>query len=333
MAGKRTAGLTITVTVFGLLAVAVLGWRLLVAADPSGAAAAPTVPASRTPEGKAAPPDRAAPEPAADSEQDPPEQEAQDPPAQEHAPVPALYLGDSLAMENQLVLTDLLKKTATVRNAPYSGTTLCDYLERGQDRLLVPPQHTAAALVREEKPAVVVLQFWGNSWGYTPCMGSIVQGSEAYYKRYAADIRALTAEIERAAADAGIARPTIIWVLQGPDPMSPDRIRRVNGLYEKQAAAAGDLTADAGAAVSRAGDRYTHVQRLPCTPYEREHPEYCTDGDSTRLHRDDDYLHFCLAPTTQTPRPCPKRSPGILRYSKAIADAVTDHVREARTAR
>ncbi|WP_199546759.1 SGNH/GDSL hydrolase family protein [Streptomyces sp. N35] len=324
MAGKRTAGLTITVTVFGLLAVAVLGWRLLVASDPSGAAAAPTMPASRTPEGKAAPPKDGEPtaQPAAGDGQAAPDQD----------PVPALYLGDSLAMENQLVLTGLLKKTATVRNAPYSGTTLCDYLERAKDRLLVPPQHTAAALVREEKPAVVLLQFWGNSWGYTPCMGSIVQGSEAYYKRYAADTRALTAEIERAAADAGIARPTIVWVLQGPDPMSADRIRRINAIYERQAAASGDITADAGAAVSRAGDRYTHVQRLPCTPYEREHPEYCTDGDSTRLHRDDDYLHFCLAPTTRTPKPCPKRSPGILRYSKAIADAVTDHVRESRTA-
>ncbi|MBC9712020.1 SGNH/GDSL hydrolase family protein [Streptomyces sp. TRM66268-LWL] len=326
MAGKRTTGVTIALTVFGLLAVAVLGWRLLVASDPSGATSAPAVPASRNPEGKAAPPAEASPPPAATPEP------AAEEPAPEGDPVPALYLGDSLAMENQLVLTDLLRKTAAVRNAPYSGTTVCDYLESAKDRSLVPPQHKAAALVREEKPAVVVLQFWGNSWGYTPCMGSIKQGSEPYYERYAADTRALTAEIERAAADVGIARPKLVWVLQGPDPMTPDRIRRINGLYEKQAAEAGDLTADAGAAVSRSGDRYTHVQHLPCTRYERAHPEYCTGGDTTQLHRDDDYLHFCLAPTTTTPRPCPKRSPGILRYSKAIADAVGDHVRATRTA-
>ncbi len=323
MAGKRTTGWAMAVTAFALLAVAVLGWRLLVASDPSGAAATPTAPVSRTPEGKAAPPAddgaETTPQPSADSEKPRPQAPAD--------PVPALYLGDSLAMENQTVLAGLLKKTATVRSAPYSGTTLCDYLESAKDRSLVPLQHKAAALVREEKPAVVVLQFWGNSWGYTPCMGSIKQGSEAYYARYKADARALTAEIERAAADSGIARPTIVWVLQGPDPMATDRISRINGIYTKQAAAAGDITADAGAAVSPPGARHTYVQQLPCTRYEREHPGYCTDAGNAQLHRNDDALHFCLARTTKTPQPCPKRSPGILRYSSAIADAVTDHVR------
>ncbi|SDK89015.1 SGNH/GDSL hydrolase family protein [Streptomyces indicus] len=336
MSGKRTTSWAVAATVLGLLAVAVLGWRLLVASDPSGAAATPAAPAARTPEGKAVPGDGGAPGETpsgstadASTGGDPGTDQAEQP-APQGDPVPALYLGDSIAMENQIVLAGLLEKTATLRNAPYSGTTVCDYLERGKDRSLVPPQHKAAALVREVRPEVVVLQFWGNAWGYTPCMGSIVQGSEPYYERYVADVRALTAEIERAAAEAGIARPRLVWVLQGPDPMAPDRIRRVNGIYEKQARAAGDLTADAGAAVSRPGDRYTHVERLPCTAYERAHPEYCTDGTSTRLHRSDDYLHFCLAPTTKTPKPCAKRSPGVLRYSRAIADAVTGHVRSTR---
>ena len=36
----------------------------------------------------------------------------------------------------------------------------------------------------------------------------------------------------------------------------------------------------------------------------------------------DDYLHFCLAPTTEKPGPCPVRSPGILRLTRAITHAV-----------
>ncbi|WP_415951039.1 SGNH/GDSL hydrolase family protein [Streptomyces sp. KLOTTS4A1] len=319
MAGQRSTSWAVAVTVLGVLAVAVLGWRLLVTSDPSGAAARPTAPASRTSDASPVPEDADGPKDAgrsgAGSE------------AASEAPVPALYLGDSLAMENQEVLAGLLEDTASLRNAPYSGTTLCDYLERGEDRSLVPPQHKAAALVREVKPTVVILQFWGNSWGYTPCMGSIAQGSAAYYERHAADARALTTEIERAAKDVGIERPTLVWVLQGPDPMSPDRIRRINALYRKQAAARGDITADAGAAVSGPGGRYAHVQWLPCTRYEREHPPYCTDGGRAQLHRDDDYLHFCLAPTTKTPKPCAKRSPGVLRFSRAIADTVTRQVR------
>lgn len=62
------------------------------------------------------------------------------------------------------------------------------------------------------------------------------------------------------------------------------------------------------------------MQHLPCTAYERDHPAYCTQpsGNRTALHRDDDYLHFCLAPTTAKSRPCPVPSPGILRMTRAI---------------
>jgi hypothetical protein len=116
-------------------------------------------------------------------------------------------------------------------------------------------------------------------------------------------------------------------VSQGPDPITPERVRRVNALYEKRAAASGDLVADAGKAVSPATGRYAWTQYLPCTAYERGHPGLCTQPgrDRTALHRDDDYLHFCLAPTTSTPKPCPVRSPGILR----IAREVTKTVRQA----
>jgi hypothetical protein len=195
-------------------------------------------------------------------------------------------------------------------------------------RALVPPQDKAAALVRRLRPDVVVLQFWGNAWGYTPCMDGITydKAAGAYLTRYAGDAGRLTEQI----ADAGGARrPRIVWVLQGPDPIAPDRVRRVNALYEKQARASGDLVADAGRAVSPASGRYTWAQYLPCTRDEREHPVYCTQPGRgrTALHRDDDYLHFCLAPTTSKPKPCPVRSPGVLRIAREIARTVGKHVR------
>ncbi|MPY56293.1 SGNH/GDSL hydrolase family protein [Streptomyces spongiae] len=244
------------------------------------------------------------------------------------APV-VLYLGDSLAMENQKVLGQRLRGDLDARytSAPYSGTTLCDYLEGTDDRSLVPPQDKAAALVRRLRPDFVVLQFWGNAWGYTPCMDGITynKAEGRYFSRYAEDAGRLTEQI----ADAGGARrPTIVWVLQGPDPITPDRVRRVNALYEKRADASGDLVADAGRVVSPASARYTWARYLPCTAYEREHSAYCTEPGQgrTALHRDDDYLHFCLAPTTSKPKPCPVRSPGILRIAREISRTVGEHV-------
>ncbi|MEV0176092.1 SGNH/GDSL hydrolase family protein [Streptomyces sp. NPDC050803] len=247
------------------------------------------------------------------------------PSAPAKAPV-VLYLGDSLAMEAQQVLGQELRKglRATYTSAPYSGTTPCDYLEGTGERSLVPDAAKAAALVRKVRPDFVVLQFWGNAWGYTWCMDGITHADApgTYFRRYAADLKRLTDQI----AAAGDAR--IVWVLQGPDPITPDRVRQVNALYEERAAASGDLVADAGRTVSAAGARHTWVQHLPCTAYEREHPDYCTEAgsDRTALHRDDDYLHFCLAPTTSTPKPCPARSPGILRIAREITRVIGKHL-------
>jgi hypothetical protein len=240
-----------------------------------------------------------------------------------------LYLGDSLAMESQQVLGQSLREEVNARytSAPYSGTTLCDYLEGTGERSLVPPADKAAALVRSLRPDFVVLQFWGNSWGFTPCMDGITYDKEpaTYFKRYEADMKRLTEQI----ADAGGARrPRIVWVAQGPDPITPERIRSVNALYKAQAAASHDLLADAGRTVSPATARYTWAQYLPCTAYEHDHPAYCTEPgrDRTALHRDDDYLHFCLAPTTSTPKPCAVRSPGIVRITREITRVIADRV-------
>ncbi|MFF1380691.1 SGNH/GDSL hydrolase family protein [Streptomyces sp. NPDC058308] len=239
-----------------------------------------------------------------------------------------LYLGDSLAMENQDVLgADLRDRLgARYRSAPYSGTTLCDYLDGTGEDSLVPDKDKAAALVLAERPDYVVLQFWGNAWGYTPCMDGITYDKqrEKYYDRYAADARRLASQIHGAGGASG---PRVVWVLQGPDPITPDRVRGVNDLYEAQAKATGDLVADAGRSVAPASDRYTWVESLPCTAYERSHAAYCRTGRAA-LHRSgDDYLHFCLAPTTAKSRPCPVRSPGIRRMASAITERIRADLR------
>ena len=269
---------------------------------------------------EAAPSSVAPPKPAGTTQQ----QAAGSPAAPAKAPV-VLYLGDSLAMEAQKVVGQELRRDlrAEYTGRPYSGTTVCDYLEGTGAKSLVPDRDKAAALVRSLRPDFVVLQFWGNAWGYTWCMDGIThaEAPTTYFKRYRADIARLTEQIATAG---GAHRPRIVWVAQGPDPITPDRVRRVNELYARQAAASGDLVADAGAKVSAAGARDSWVQYLPCTAYEREHSAYCTQPgrDRTALHLDKDYLHFCLAPTTSTPKPCPVRSPGILRIAREITRVI-----------
>ncbi|MFH9424718.1 SGNH/GDSL hydrolase family protein [Streptomyces sp. NPDC017529] len=299
--------------VAALALVGVLGWSVVFASDPTDAPSGP---------GPGRPP--AATAPTTGSGEPEPERRAKAP----GRPVPALYLGDSLAMENQDVLAQWIDATgrAKLHTAPYSGTTLCDYLAAWRGKSLVPARDKAATLVRTVRPRVVILQFWGNAWGYTPCMAGATYGAADYYDRYAADARRLTREITAAARDAGLPRPKIVWASQAPDAFHPDRVRRVNGIYAAQAAATGDLYADAGRTLSPDGDRHRWTRRLPCDAYERAHPAYCTHpapgGGTTDLHRADDALHFCLAPTTSTPRPCPVRSPGIVRFARAVTAAV-----------
>ncbi|KEF06705.1 MULTISPECIES: hypothetical protein [Streptomyces] len=312
-------------TVVALALVGAFGWGVVFASDPTDA---PTGPES------APPPAATAPAPGGGTPVPLPHPTT--PGRTPSGPaVPALYLGDSLAMESQDVLAERLAATgrATLHAAPHSGTTLCDYLTSWRGKSLVPARDKAATLVRTVRPRVVILQFWGNAWGYTPCMAGATYGTAGYYQRYAADARALTEEITAAARDAGLARPKIVWASQGPDAFHPDRIRRVNALYADRAAAAGDLYADAGRTLGPAGDRYRWTRQLPCDAYERAHPAYCTHpapgGGTTDLHRTDDALHFCLAPTTTTPRPCPVRSPGIDRFARAVTATVDGWLRGA----
>ncbi|MFK8850921.1 SGNH/GDSL hydrolase family protein [Streptomyces sp. Ac-502] len=314
------------VPLLGVLALALvgaLGWSVVFASDPTDTPTGPRPAATASAPGgsdSAPPPEGAT--------------ESADPGHSARA-VPAIYLGDSLAMESQTALAERLRATGrvTLHSAPHSGTTLCDYLTAWRGKSLVPARDKAAALVRTVRPRVVILQFWGNAWGYTPCMAGATYGTAGYYDRYEADARALTEEITAAARAVGLARPKIVWASQAPDAFHPDRVRRVNAVYAGRAAASGDLYADAGRTLSPAGDRYRWTRQLPCDAYERAHPAYCTHpapgGGTTDLHRTDDALHFCLAPTTTTPRPCPVRSPGIDRFARAVTATVDGWLRSA----
>ncbi|MHC0432621.1 SGNH/GDSL hydrolase family protein [Streptomyces sp. O3] len=355
MGRKWLAGIAWVLAPLTLAAVGMFGARLVFASDSSDAnAAAPAaVPTAGAPSTKAAaapvhPRDQESARPAGSSDPENAPDPAESPtgkptgkpagePTSTAPPARALYLGDSIATENQDVLADLLDESGSAKllKAPHSGTTLCDYLEGDYDSLFIPDDRKAAALVRAKRPQVVVLQFWGNSWGFTPCMRGIVHDADpaTYFARYTADARELTEQITEAARTAGIPRPKLVWVLQGPDAVAPDRVRRVNEIYRAQARAAGDLVADAGARVSRPGDRYTYVQNLPCNAYERANPAYCTGGTTAQLHRTDDPLHFCLAPTKEGAPPCTVRSPGVLRFTQAITATVDDYVRDSRQRR
>jgi hypothetical protein len=69
--------------------------------------------------------------------------------------------------------------------------------------------------------------------------------------------------------------------------------------------------------------RYTWTQYLPCNEEERLY-DLCTlpeaFGGVARLHPDNSDYSLCLEP--EPSGSCVVRSPGVIRYSRAIAEAV-----------
>lgn len=251
-----------------------------------------------------------------------------------------IYVGDSIAFETSPVV----KYVAVSRGFSYAASTkggmaICDFFpetEEGAGTFRtwsepVPPN--LYDLVAFMKPQVVVMQFWGNSWIYTPCMKvggePLAPGSAAYYDRYAADAERAMEIIESAADAGGFAAPKVLWVLQGPDKGKPDRPRVLNASYTALAETWPNAgTIDAGREVSMAayyydpGDRYGWTEWLPCTQYERD-TNHCKDayGGVAQIHKSDDTIHFCLGKTDANGL-CDVWSPGIQRYGLAIAAAI-----------
>lgn len=250
-----------------------------------------------------------------------------------------LHLGDSLAAETYHTLVAQLEATgrATVMTSSFPGLALCDFLEFENAGAEIP--NRIRARVRSDEPHVVVLQFWGNA--LTPCIQARGFGTEAYFRQYSRDARDAAQQVANGAREAGIPRPKIVWVLQGPEKHDPplpagtkSRTERLNEIYAAAASRYGDAVSDAGWHVSlaagddpRPGDRYRWTQHLPCTPEERNTRGLCTHHESgggvAQLHKDDDPIHFCLGDLSRWFRfyTCGDTtpSPAILRYGGRIA--------------
>jgi hypothetical protein len=253
-----------------------------------------------------------------------------------------VYLGDSISVETSPVLQWIMAASGvTYAHSTLGGMAICDFFPETEApggpstfRLWhdpVPPN--LYDLVRFMQPQVVALQFWGNSWQFTPCMrdanGEILgPGTAGYYAKYAHDANRAMEIIRDAAASVGAPMPTVLWVLQGPDRGNPARPRILNDSYAALGATWPTArTVDAGREVSLAanywnpGDRYGWSQWLPCTQLERDggqcNPAF---GGVAQIHRDDDPLHFCLG--TIVNESCDTVSPGIARYGLAIAAAI-----------
>jgi hypothetical protein len=236
-----------------------------------------------------------------------------------------MVVGDSIAQEFAAYLTWILTgvgKAEFIEAAIAPDAALCDFLADRAHAL--PMEDTLRGRIERaaRPPHLIVMQFWGK---VSACMGDVEPASEAYYAQVLADASAAVAEIEAVAA--GHPRPRILWVLQGPDEDQPERIRRLNQVYEHVAREHGDRTSDAGRAVSVAANpfsadpeaRYSWPSHLLCTKEEEQMQGLCTAPPFTQIHPEDDEVHFCLSETPEGA--CdPLKSPGVMRYANVIID-------------
>lgn len=254
----------------------------------------------------------------------------------------AIYVGDSISVEtNPVVQWIMAAGGVTYGRSNLGGMAICDFFPETESpggvgtfrQLQSPVPPNLRDLVRFVQPQVVAMQFWGNSWQFTPCMqdanGQILApGTPGYYAKYAQDAQRAMVIIRDAAASVGAPMPIVLWVLQGPDQGNPSRPQVLNNMYAALGATWPTArTVDAGREVSLAanywnpGDRYGWSQWLPCTQLERDtshcNPAY---GGVAQIHKDSDPLHFCLG--TIVNGNCDVWSPGIFRYGLAIAGAI-----------
>ncbi|WP_436497366.1 hypothetical protein [Actinokineospora sp. HUAS TT18] len=96
-----------------------------------------------------------------------------------------VYVGDSVAAQNAPALSAALG--AEFYDASLGGTGICDYLA-GEPTWL-PASAKLGSLVRDQRPDLVILQFWGNDY-YSPCVSPLRRGEQAFYDN--SDLTALT---------------------------------------------------------------------------------------------------------------------------------------------
>jgi hypothetical protein len=246
------------------------------------------------------------------------------------APARILYVGDSLAANTADTVVNVTQgtdKRAITSHSAFPGMAICDFLEN--DNAEMPSADRLQARIRKNRPDLVIMQFWGNA--FTKCMIDAPFNTTEYFHRYFLDADAAVRLIEATAAEIGIPRPRIMWVLQGPEPDLPERTPVLNSIFGWIAAVHADRTSDAGRTLSVAADpgrssedgaRDRWTQFSPCTQGERGTP-LCTrpdtDGGVAQLHRDDDSIHFCLGRHKYFFQ-CDAPSPAITRYGNQIAE-------------
>ncbi len=158
--------------------------------------------------------------------------------------------------------------------------------------------------------SVVVISFTGNS--AFACMaddaGGFLQG-DALVAKYRADVTALIAIAHTAGA-----RTLLVGqpARAATDPAN-DLVTAINRMYAELAHSSHVAFVDAGASVENPDG--TFALGLPCVPGEQE-----CGSDGTNVVRNDDGVHFCPGPPTQTVD-CPVYSSGAFRFANSIATA------------
>ncbi|MFE0150240.1 hypothetical protein ACFWY5_24030 [Nonomuraea sp. NPDC059007] len=228
---------------------------------------------------------------------DPPtDAQLRNPPDPASGAAAVLYVGDSIATETAAALTYFIHATGkgAVTTVTTKNAQPCDILK------------DLPRLLKQARPRLVVLQFWTSSKDCATRVAEVIAGSAV--------------------------PPKVVWVLQGPDRDDPGRAQRLNEqIYQQVADRTGGVTADAGRQVSWAvhpfeqkpNGRYEWLAWMICNDEERRH-DLCTNpklmGGLAKFHPDYDPISLCLE-TTATGA-CLGRSPGVIRYSRAIAETV-----------
>ncbi len=221
-------------------------------------------------------------------------------------PVVVLY-GDSIAVQTAPALRERLGDAYDVQVRAFPGAALCDYL------------HQIDQDLQRYAPAMVLLDFGGNT--FTPCTrvdGSIAT-AEQRLARYDADAQAVADRL----APLGI---PLVLVGMPPEADAATAPAALQPLWDQVAARNRDLgrdvsSFDAGTAVAGPGGSW--ADRLPCLP--DEGPAQGCEGGTIRVRADDGH-HFCPARSNPFTGVCSTWSSGGRRYADAIARFVTDHL-------
>jgi hypothetical protein len=228
--------------------------------------------------------------------------------------------GDSLTWESQ----HYVARFATVNGVDVTqhswvGNAICDYTSDMWSRL------------PHERPTVVVLAFYGNSW--TPCMRD---GHGGWYKG-AAIARKYEHDAEAAIAIARESGSKVVFVgaPRSREQMSDAGWERVRDVYRRLAKRhRGQVFFFDSSSRIAPRDAFTETQ--PCSPRERTMVE--ADGYHPCVHgriivRSPDGLHFCprgLANAAGQVGECPRYSSGGWRYMSTLVEAARDVAARAR---